>query len=351
MSVEHDQELAMAYLLNELSEEQRIECEARLARDEDFAQIVDDLERSMGVALMADSKLAEPDPGLRDRILDSIPDAEVSSEGVSKEQREEKVKSFPVLMALGWAAAACFAVVFFNARYSIQTLQVDKQETELKNDMLQSRVEELSESVESALVSNSELQTEIENLSESVLSALARNEEIQITLNSAQSSNKDLETSLEATQTANEALRTELEQLSVQLAQAENEREQLQSVVTNLRRQSVLDKIQIAALSSEVDELRYGFAVWDGDSDQGIVKVFNMAALDLPNQDYQFWVISPEQESPIPAGVFQVDALGQAEYGFAPNKAVMEVGAFAISLEPKGGSLTPTGPIVLSGAL
>lgn len=341
MSFEELENLATAYLLGGLKEDERIDFEQRMASDENLANLVEQLEQSLDLAMLAQTELAEPTVDLRARLLAAIPDSSSSETAPVETPSDSKARAFPVVKVtaalIGWAAAACLAIVYLNQREDIEELQSENSTMTTRNEALETRVNDLSSSVDSAVANNEALQTQVDQLSELASSVQARNE--------------DLASSVDSALASNETLQTQLDALSGQLAEVNAERENLESIVANLRQQTVLDKVQIAALSSEIDELRYGFAVWDNQADQGIVKVFNLAEIDIPNQDYQFWVISPDHEAPVPAGVFQVDAQGRADYAFAPSIPVSAVGAFAISLEPKGGSLSPTGPIVLSGAL
>jgi anti-sigma-K factor RskA len=64
---------------------------------------------------------------------------------------------------------------------------------------------------------------------------------------------------------------------------------------------------------------------------------------------YELWLI-PTQGAPIPAGVFKPDAHGSATVINPPLPAGVEAKAFAITIEPDGGSVTPTMPIVMMGA-
>jgi len=64
---------------------------------------------------------------------------------------------------------------------------------------------------------------------------------------------------------------------------------------------------------------------------------------------YQLWLI--EGETPRSAGTFNVDASGQAVVPLAAPKAIAEFDALGVSIEPAGGSLQPTGDIVLLGSL
>ncbi len=63
---------------------------------------------------------------------------------------------------------------------------------------------------------------------------------------------------------------------------------------------------------------------------------------------YEVWVIA--QGAPVPAGTFQVDALGGALFRLPALDDVARVKTFAVTLEPAAGTLAPTGPMVLAGA-
>ena len=67
-----------------------------------------------------------------------------------------------------------------------------------------------------------------------------------------------------------------------------------------------------------------------------------------PTKAYELWLI-PKQGAPIPAGVFKPDARGSAIVVNPPLPAGVEAAAFAITIEPEQGSVTPTMPIVMMG--
>ena len=70
----------------------------------------------------------------------------------------------------------------------------------------------------------------------------------------------------------------------------------------------------------------------------------------LPSQKaYELWLI-PMQGAPIPAGMFKPDAHGSAMVVNPPLPAGVEAKAFAITIEPEQGSITPTMPIVMIGS-
>jgi anti-sigma-K factor RskA len=74
----------------------------------------------------------------------------------------------------------------------------------------------------------------------------------------------------------------------------------------------------------------------------------NMAPLP-PDRVYELWLI-PVNGAPIPAGLFKADAHGSASILNPPLQAGLEAKAFAITVEPEGGSAAPTSQIIMLGA-
>jgi anti-sigma-K factor RskA len=69
-----------------------------------------------------------------------------------------------------------------------------------------------------------------------------------------------------------------------------------------------------------------------------------------PGKAYELWAIPPGG-SPIPAGVFTVDAKGAASLRVSPVAAGTDVETFAVTLEPATGVSAPTGAMYLAGKL
>lgn len=74
----------------------------------------------------------------------------------------------------------------------------------------------------------------------------------------------------------------------------------------------------------------------------------NMAQLP-PDRVYELWLI-PVNGAPIPAGLFKADAHGSGSILNPPLQAGLEAKAFAITVEPEGGSAAPTSQIIMLGA-
>jgi len=74
----------------------------------------------------------------------------------------------------------------------------------------------------------------------------------------------------------------------------------------------------------------------------------NLAPLP-PNKVYELWLI-PSTGSPIPAGLFQPDFRGTATLVNPPLPIGIQAKAFAITIEPTGGSSAPTSQPIMLGA-
>jgi anti-sigma-K factor RskA len=66
----------------------------------------------------------------------------------------------------------------------------------------------------------------------------------------------------------------------------------------------------------------------------------NLKALP-EDEDYELWVID-ENQTPVAAGVFHVDANGKVKMDFKPSRLVKTAGMFAVTQEIKGGVPSPT---------
>ena len=69
-----------------------------------------------------------------------------------------------------------------------------------------------------------------------------------------------------------------------------------------------------------------------------------------PSKTYELWLIPADGRSPIPAGTFHPDMRGNASLIMPPIPKGVVAKAFGITIEDEGGSLSPTLPIILSGA-
>jgi anti-sigma-K factor RskA len=108
------------------------------------------------------------------------------------------------------------------------------------------------------------------------------------------------------------------------------------------------DAMRVTLVAAKAPPQPQGKAIYLKDRSSLIFLANNMPTLP-PQKAYELWLI-PTQGNPIPAGVFKPDARGSATVVNPPLPAGVEAKAFAITVEPEGGSSTPTMPIVMVGA-
>jgi anti-sigma-K factor RskA len=128
------------------------------------------------------------------------------------------------------------------------------------------------------------------------------------------------------------------------------ERSGLRHRITRLEERDVLAQIQIASLSSKLQNAPNANAVvvWDEKKQRGILKVTELPR-NADDRDYQLWLIDSRYKHPVDGGAFHVANDGAMRVPFQPAAPVREAQGFAISLERKGGVPVAEGPMVLVG--
>jgi len=89
-----------------------------------------------------------------------------------------------------------------------------------------------------------------------------------------------------------------------------------------------------------------GRVFWSPTARRGVLVAASLAELP-PDRQYELWVFI--EGKPVAAGVFDAEASGRALFESTPfpNPKAQN---FAVTVEPRGGVASPTGPIVLVGA-
>jgi anti-sigma-K factor RskA len=113
----------------------------------------------------------------------------------------------------------------------------------------------------------------------------------------------------------------------------------------HLRQSNALMGLKIATLQAK--DAAYSastiIVAWDPYRHDGVVSMQNLPTPPA-GRDYQLWVLDPEAEAPVSAGLIT------GSRAFATGKVSTPNPGFAISLEPSGGSATPSGPILFAVA-
>ena len=150
------------------------------------------------------------------------------------------------------------------------------------------------------------------------------------------------------TREAARGLRIERDRLVRELAAAEDRIESLERQQTALVRelQTLRDPSSEHVLLAGLDTApgASGRTVVSPDGDSARFYAFGLP--DLPEEeDYELWLIA--DGTPVPAGVFDVDARGEAVLDVPSLPALETIEAWAVTVEPAGGGPAPTGTMVL----
>lgn len=148
-----------------------------------------------------------------------------------------------------------------------------------------------------------------------------------------------------------------LEQLQARVATLESENvtlrsenEVLQTAIANQREQwATILAADREVLLAGTEDLPTAQAVFYADGEQVLVIADGLNPLDSA-QTYQLWLI-PGEGAPVSAGLFAAQEAGATTYQAASPLALGEYSAVGVSVEPAGGSESPTGPIVLLGEI
>jgi anti-sigma-K factor RskA len=134
----------------------------------------------------------------------------------------------------------------------------------------------------------------------------------------------------------------EIDQLNRMAQTLESATNELRRTVLALQETNKLVNLRIAMLNSLVADAPKTMAVtlWDNQKQDGIFVAQNLKAL-ASDRDYELWVID-ENQTPVAAGVFQVDVNGKIRMDFKPTRLIKTAGMFAVTEEAKGGVASPT---------
>jgi anti-sigma-K factor RskA len=130
-----------------------------------------------------------------------------------------------------------------------------------------------------------------------------------------------------------------LNQLAQSLQSATNH---LQQTVFALQETNRLANLRIAMLNSLVADAPQAIAVslWDNEKQDGVLVAQNLKTLPA-DRDYELWVMD-ENQNPVAAGVFHLEAGGTIRMDFKPSHFIKTAGKFCVTEEIKGGVASPT---------
>jgi anti-sigma-K factor RskA len=104
----------------------------------------------------------------------------------------------------------------------------------------------------------------------------------------------------------------------------------------------------VALHSSDLTPQASGFVIISADGENGVLVVDQMPHLN-PERTYQLWLIHDERSTS--GAIFSVDEDGYRGVRIMAPESLLVYSAIRITIEPAGGSATPTGEQVLGGSL
>jgi anti-sigma-K factor RskA len=294
------EELAVRYVLGELSPSEEERVRAELEQDQELSEATRDMgEAFASLALIVTPRAAPADlPG---KIV------QATSRGGSGQVI--RIGNF-----IPWALAACLAALC--AVLVAERMQSQRNLAAAQNQQA---------------LSNQELATLRDK------DALTRKE-----LTDLRSKGELFQRKLAEVQSKDELFQKEL-------ADLQGKGELSQKELADLHTKDALSQMKIATLQSLVDTFARTSAVviWDPDKKSGIVQFNNLPA-PKPGKNYQLWVIDPKLPQPISAGLVPPSESGLVKVNFKPAQAVGSAAKFAVSIEDTGESATP-GQIIFLG--
>ena len=143
----------------------------------------------------------------------------------------------------------------------------------------------------------------------------------------------------------NTGLRRKLETAQTTFLQKQADLERAQLVLDTLTSPESSHFSLVATKSQPVPEGRASYMQKTGTL---VFTAQHLPALP-PQKVYQLWLIPASGSAPMPFGTFKPDAQGNASM-IMPSMDKAAPKMFAVTIEPEGGSQTPTMPIVMAGA-
>lgn len=306
---ERTEELASLYAFDLLEGAERLAFETSLVRNPALQALVRDLRESTA-SLAFTAPAATPSPALRARVLAQIA-THPSSEPQPSGPPSSVLIPFRLSILIPWAAAAAFAIAtgWFAESLVSSRAEADALRTEVRVVAIAKQEAENQLKAE-RIILNQQVADTTKELADARQQAASSSEQL-----------------------AADTLR--ITHLSERLADLDGQ----------LKKQGDLAQLKIAALTSMLGNSPQALAVavWNPTKQEGIFTVDKLpeAAAD---QDYELWVIDPQQPKPISAGVFTVGADGQTKVQFKTEAPVASIAKFAVSREKKGGAPRLSGP-------
>ncbi len=365
------------YAMEALSEPEAAAVAGALARNPEMRSRLAAVQLTLGVYATATVPVGEVPAGSMERFMQSIqrdavrPQSNVVPMPAHKTrlQGAERKPSAAVRVMpwLGWAIAAMLLVSVLwqhqRGRALQQAIESRNAELQQKSSVLAStagerqnlqaelqqqsqQVQQQAQQIVQTKAEASTLKDQTEALRAKAASEAAKAQQQSRAAQQAITRANDLSTVAEANAAERDALRNAL-------AAEQNQTAQLNAQTANARQ--VLDALsdpsalRVTLTVPKQKKNPTGRGTYVPGTGTLLFTASNLAPL-RPNKTYELWLMPSDGSSPIPAGTFAPDALGNATLITTQFRRSVAAKGFAVTIENAGGSLKPTLPIVLAGA-
>lgn len=144
----------------------------------------------------------------------------------------------------------------------------------------------------------------------------------------------------------NSQLRRKNDSLAVQLVQEQRNSALAHEVMAMLNDPAAVRMTLVAAKTPPQPQVK---TIYEPQKGHVLLLANNLSPLPQ-NQVYELWLIPMRGGTPMPAGTFEPDPKGNTLMMHAMDNPGIQAQAFAVTIEPRGGSQTPTMPIVMMPA-
>ena len=133
------------------------------------------------------------------------------------------------------------------------------------------------------------------------------------------------------------------EQISSLNEQVTAQSQSLDALIQNLPQSEQSEVITVSLNSTEDQPRPLGQLIANPNDRSAVVVISGLPPLE-PGQTYQVWLIG---DAPVSAGLLTVDENGQSVLIVTSEESIGSFNSLGISIEPAGGSIEPTGEIVV----
>jgi anti-sigma-K factor RskA len=194
-----------------------------------------------------------------------------------------------------------------------------------------------------------------------IIQMQARLQQVNVERNNLETKLVQLEISHDQLQAQLRQTEAELEAVQLEIARWQSSNESLEQINEELREQLQTENSHLNFVAhtppdrtvllpgTEAAPEAHGL-LYLGPQNNEALLVLNQLSPLPPQETYQLWLI-PENEAPIPVGLLPVQSDAPTWLRVQIPPEAQDFADVGVSKEPAGGSLTPTGPIVLLGTV